>query len=201
MISSKPPQPKKPTEEELADIPPLFRPKSFDKASREEALSRTNELAKGFVLLGVATGDAEEAWSWILEGSDESTICEYTPRRLLKSDYDHELLHKYAKAFPSSPLTDFIDDYCRWFKLPLPEPEEEAEDVMLPKGPEEKEASKSKKRGYKKAKAGLNAKERRKARRLAGKEGALQEDVDQEERDELVGSMSVSETFELLSPD
>lgn len=88
-------------------------------------------------------------------------------------------------------MTDFIDDYCRWFKLPLPEPEEESEDAPSAKPADEKEV-KPKKRGFRKGKAGMNAKERRKARRLAGKEGALQEDVDQEERDELVGSMSVS---------
>jgi superkiller protein 3 len=43
------------------------------------------------------------------------------------ADYDLDLLHKFAKTFPESPLTDFIDDYCRWFKLPLPEPEAEAD--------------------------------------------------------------------------
>lgn len=56
------------------------------------------------------------------------------------------------------------------------------------------EASKASKkaRGYKRGKAGMNARERRKTRRLAGKEGVLAEDLDQEERDELVASTTVN---------
>lgn len=38
----------------------------------------------------------------------------------------------------------------------------------------------------------MNARERRKARRVAGRDGALNEDIDQEERDNLVGAMTVS---------
>jgi superkiller protein 3 len=110
--------------------------------------------------------------------------------------YDHDLLLKFAKAFPDSSLTDFIDDYCRWFHLPLPEPEgEAAEDAepidgdgeAKPKAPAPKKG-----RGGKRGRAGLNARERRKARRLAEKDGVLSEDLDQEERDELVASMTVS---------
>ena len=90
-------------------------------------------------------------------------------------------------------MTDFIDDYCRWFKLPLPEPEEEE---VVPKAPSRvnEEAIKvmRKARGYKKGKAGMTARERRKTRRLAGKEGVLAEDLDREEKDELVASMTVN---------
>jgi hypothetical protein len=110
--------------------------------------------------------------------------------------YDHDLLLKFAKTFPDSPLTDFIDDYCRWFHLPLPEPEgEAAEDAELIDGEGEakpKAPAPKKSRGGKRGRAGLNARERRKARRLAEKDGALSEDLDQEERDELVASMTVS---------
>lgn len=55
------------------------------------------------------------------------------------------------------------------------------------------DAGKASKRAgrYKKGKAGMNARERRKTRRVAGKEGILAEDLDQEERDELVASMTV----------
>lgn len=83
MISAAPPKQKKPTQEELASMPPLFRPKQFKKPSREEALARTDGLAKGFVLLDVSSGDAEEAWSWILEGKDEPTICGSSEKRYM----------------------------------------------------------------------------------------------------------------------
>jgi superkiller protein 3 len=107
-------------------------------------------------------------------------------------DYDLDLLHKFAKTFPESPLTDFIDDYCRWFKLPLPEPEVEAEtETGEDKAAEEKKAKKGKPSWWRKKK-GPNAKERRKARRQAGKEGVLAEDLDQEEKEELIASMTVS---------
>ena len=106
--------------------------------------------------------------------------------------YDLGFLHNFAKTFPTSPLTDFIDDYCRWFKLPLPEPEDDAPTASIPAGANGEITKATKKvRGYK-GKAGMNARERRKTRRLAGKEGALAEDIDQEERDELVSSMTVS---------
>ena len=110
-----------------------------------------------------------------------------------------ELLHKFAKTFPESALTDFIDDYCRWFHLPLPEPEDDAAPVPENQTPvinenEKKAASKKK---WRRGKSGLNAKERRKARRLAGKDGVLNEDLDQEERDELVAGMTVSDSTAL----
>jgi superkiller protein 3 len=102
------------------------------------------------------------------------------------------MLHKFAKTFPDSPLTDFIDDYCRWFKLPLPEPEDEPEtDQGEEKAKEEKQAKKEKAQRWRRKKKGPNAKERRKARRQAGKEGVLAEDLDQEEKEELVSSMTV----------
>lgn len=111
---------------------------------------------------------------------------------MLTTDYDLDLLHNFAKTFPESPLTDFIDDYCRWFKLPLPEPEAEAEtETGEDKAAEEKKAKKGKPSWWRKKK-GPNAKERRKARRQAGKEGVLAEDLDQEEKEELIASMTVS---------
>lgn len=107
--------------------------------------------------------------------------------------YDLEFLHKYAKTFPDTPMTDFIDDYCRWFKLPLPEPEEEFtnEQESDEKVKAEKQSKKEKFQRWRKKKKGPNARERRKARRQAGKEGVLAEDLDQEERDELISSMTV----------
>jgi superkiller protein 3 len=105
--------------------------------------------------------------------------------------YDIDLLHKFAKTYPQAALTDFIDDYCRWFKLPLPEPEEEENSTpAIESGDAEARKVAAKKRP-RRGKAGLNARERRKTRRAAGKEGTLAEDVDQEERDELVGTMTV----------
>jgi superkiller protein 3 len=102
------------------------------------------------------------------------------------------MLHRFAKTFPDSPLTDFIDDYCRWFKLPLPEPEDEPEtDNGEEKPKEEKTDKKEKAQRWRRKKKGPNAKERRKARRQAGKEGVLAEDLDQEEKEELVSSMTV----------
>jgi superkiller protein 3 len=109
--------------------------------------------------------------------------------------YELDILHQFAKTFPHSPFTDFIDDYCRFFKLPLPEPEEVAESagqaVDLDENGQPK--PKPKKRTHNaKHRSAMNARERRKTRRLAGKEGVLAEDVDTEEREELVSSMTVS---------
>nr|XP_019045775.1 superkiller protein 3 [Kwoniella bestiolae CBS 10118]OCF24705.1 superkiller protein 3 [Kwoniella bestiolae CBS 10118] len=157
----------------------LFKSYSYTTPNKDEALSKTNDLANGFVLLGITGKGAEEGWSWVLEGKDEPSLF-----------YDIELLHKYAKAFPESKMTDFIDDYCRWFKLPLPEPEEE-EEVPVPTNGNESFAQKAnKKPRNRRGRNGMNAKERRKARRAAGKEGLLAEDLDQEERDELVSGMT-----------
>jgi len=74
MISSGP----KPKKEKVddPDTPLLFRSKKITKPKREEALEKTETLAKGFVLLDVASTGAEDAWSWVLEGKDESTLCE-----------------------------------------------------------------------------------------------------------------------------
>lgn len=113
-------------------------------------------------------------------------------RQVLTEVYDIDLLHKYARAFPQSPLTDFIDDYCRWFHLPLPEPDEEEADNKSTPGTEDKQKKSKNWRQNRRNKAALNARERRKARRLAGREGALAEDIDQEERDHLVAGMTVS---------
>ncbi|WWC88759.1 uncharacterized protein L201_003672 [Kwoniella dendrophila CBS 6074] len=180
--STKTAKPAQPAKTGTADLPTasFFEPHTYPIPSKEEALTRTNDLANGFVLLGITGKGAEEGWSWVLEGKDEPSLF-----------YDIELLHKYAKAFPESKMTDFIDDYCRWFKLPLPEPEEEQEAAATANG----EASASQPKNNKKYKnrktrSGMNARERRKARRAAGKEGLLSEDLDQEEREELVSAMN-----------
>ena len=90
-------------------------------------------------------------------------------------------------------MADFIDDYCRWFHLALPQPEE---DDSAPEFPVVKTAAdKVKKRGRGKK---VNAKERRRLRRVAQRSGELSEDIDQEERDELVGSMTVYCAFATL---
>ncbi|KAK8858471.1 hypothetical protein IAR55_002698 [Kwoniella newhampshirensis] len=160
--------------------PALFQSREYSKPSKEEALSRADGLANGFILLELSGKGAEEGWAWVLEGKDEPTLF-----------YDLDLLHKYAKTFPESRMTDFIDDYCRWFKLPLPEPEDEAHVEESADGQATVQPSKSaKKYRGRKGKAGQNARERRKARRAAGKDGLLAEDLDQEERDELVASMT-----------
>ncbi|WWC62437.1 uncharacterized protein I303_105033 [Kwoniella dejecticola CBS 10117] len=176
--SDKPAQPPKTG---ATDLPAasLFAPHTYSTPNKEEALKRTNDLANGFVLLGITGKGAEEGWSWVLEGKDEPTLF-----------YDIELLHKYAKSFPETKMTDFIDDYCRWFKLPLPEPEEEEEVSPSVNGEETAAQKASKKPRNRKGRSGMNARERRKARRAAGKEGLLAEDLDQEEREELVSAMT-----------
>lgn len=90
-------------------------------------------------------------------------------------------------------MTDFIDDYCRWFKLPPPEPEDEPETEATAedKAKEKKQTKKDKYQPWRKRSKGPNARERRKGRRQAGKEGAIAEDLDQEEREELISSMTV----------
>jgi superkiller protein 3 len=114
--------------------------------------------------------------------------------RQLTAAYDLDFLHRFAKAFPTSTLTDFIDDYCRLFKLPLPEPEEdEAEEAGKETADGDKTAEKVKyKRPRRGKNKGVNSRERRKARRLAERDGHLAEDVDEEEREELIASMTVS---------
>ncbi|WVQ65903.1 uncharacterized protein L199_004081 [Kwoniella botswanensis] len=170
-----------PSKTSSTDLPTtsLFSAHSYPTPDKDEALSRTNNLANGFVLLGITGKGAEEGWSWVLEGKDEPTLF-----------YDIELLHKYAKAFPESRMTDFIDDYCRWFKLPLPEPEEEEETPQPANGEESFAQKANKKTKNRRGRNGMNARERRKARRAAGKEGVLSEDLDQEEREELVSGMT-----------
>ncbi|WRT67666.1 uncharacterized protein IL334_004638 [Kwoniella shivajii] len=177
--AKKPPTPK--SESTDLTTPALFQPKAYPPFNKEDALARANNLANGFVLLEITGKGAEEGWSWVLEGKDEPTLF-----------YDIELLHKYAKAFPESKMTDFIDDYCRWFKLPLPDPEEEAEAVASTANGESAPSNvkQTRKPRNRKGRSGMNARERRKARRAAGKEGLLTEDLDQEEREELVSGMT-----------
>lgn len=111
--------------------------------------------------------------------------------------YPLDMLHQYAVLFPESSLTAFIDDYCRWFKLPLPEPDEEEDTELgeMKDGEGEKardKGTKDKKGKWWRKKKGTTARERRKMRRTAGKEGTLAEDLEGEEREELVASMTVS---------
>ncbi|OCF43903.1 superkiller protein 3 [Kwoniella heveanensis CBS 569] len=161
-------------------IPSLFQSLTYPTPTKEDALKRADDLANGFVLLGLAGKGAEEGWAWVLEGKDEPTLY-----------YDIELLHKYAKTFPESKMTDFIDDYCRWFKLPLPDPDDEEDKPGTQTADGEAAAPKPvKKPKNRRQRAGMNARERRKARRAAGREGLLTEDLDQEERDELVSTMT-----------
>ncbi|KAL7425055.1 Superkiller protein 3 [Cryptotrichosporon argae] len=159
-------------------IPPLFQPLPDIATTKEEARQRTDRLAQGFVVLG-AGGVTEDAWTWLIEGRDEPTIY-----------YDLELLHKFAKTFPTAVLTDFIDDYCRWFKLPLPEPDEEPQETPAGAEGDGQPAGKPKKQRWRKKTAAMNARERRKARRQAEREGQLAEDLDREEREELVAAMT-----------
>lgn len=178
MIRNKEQPPKPKSKQEAAHDGALapasfFSPPVRSVPSKSEALSRANALAEGFILLELAE-PAEAAYSWVLEGTDAP------------DQYPLDLLHQYAVKFPDSHMGGFIDDYCRWFSLPPPPAGDE--DGKKDDGVEKVEVQK---RGKKKAK-GMNARERRKARRQAGQEGTLTEDVEAEERDELVASMTVS---------
>lgn len=57
------------------DVPPLFRVPTTERLSKEEVLKRADDLANGFILLGIG-GAAEDAWNWVINGRDEPTICE-----------------------------------------------------------------------------------------------------------------------------
>ena len=170
-------------------IPPaaLFTPSPYTPPTKSQALSRVDSLANGFILLQLAE-PAEGAYEWVLEGTDSKDI--YDPL---------DLLHQYAVKFPESPMGELIDDYCRWFKL-APPPAEDQGGVNGTEGKEsiedetggKKEKPRTKSNRWKKGKKGMNARERRKARRVAGQEGTLSEDVEAEERDELVADMTVS---------
>lgn len=177
MISaSLPPKPAA-TLSEDSNTPRLFKAPEVPKITKAEARKRTDGLADGFVLLEVG-GAAEDAWSWVIEGRDEPTIA-----------YDHDLLLKFARLFPNSSFTDFIDDYCRLFNLPLPEPdaEQSAEPV---ESPGEKDKKVRYRRPNKSKKAQENARARRKARREAKHSGELDENITEEEREELIASMT-----------
>jgi superkiller protein 3 len=134
----------------------------------------------------------------VLDGKNEPTACRFCERPIIDQEltrtvYDLDFLHGFAKTFPDSPMTDFIDDYCRWFKLPPPEPEDEPETEATAeeKAKDKKQIKKEKYQPWRKRSKGPNARERRKERRQAGKEGVIAEDLDQEEREELISSMTV----------
>lgn len=176
MISaSLPPKPAA-TLSEDSNTPPLFKTPELSKITKAEARKRTDGLADGFVLLEVG-GAAEDAWSWVIEGRDEPTIM-----------YDHDLLLRFAKVFPNSPFTDFIDDYCRLFHLSLPEPDEEEAPAPAAETPSDKKVRY--RRPNKSKQDAQNARARRKARREAMRSGELNEDLAEEEREELVASMT-----------
>ncbi|ODN74406.1 hypothetical protein L202_06809 [Cryptococcus amylolentus CBS 6039] len=153
--------------------PALFQEKKDLVApTKQEALDHADGLANGFVLLGVNSAGSEEGWSWALEGRDEESIY-----------YDIDLLHKYACAFPFSPLADFIDIYCRWFKRPSPEYEQEKDNASLQERTQ-----------FKKHKGGKASRARRQVRRE--KEGqdegkvVVSEDVEQEEKEEMISLLT-----------
>ena len=57
--------------------PDLFKRPEPTRPTKAEALSRADGLAKGFILLGVASLGAEEGWTWVIEGTDEPTTCTF----------------------------------------------------------------------------------------------------------------------------
>jgi superkiller protein 3 len=94
-------------------------------------------------------------------------------------------------VFPNSAFTDFIDDYARLRKLPLPEPDEEQPASTEAGSPG---TEKDKKVKYRKPTKGRkdreNARARRKARREAKRDGELAENLTEEEREELIAAMT-----------
>lgn len=56
-------------------VPSLFQNSDHPKPTKQEASSRADGLANGFILLGIDGKGAEEGWSWVLEGKDEPTLC------------------------------------------------------------------------------------------------------------------------------
>ena len=66
-------------------LPPLFEVPTPIQPTKAEALARADGLANGFVLLGVAGNGAEEAWSWVLNGKDEPTLCETSSHMVASS--------------------------------------------------------------------------------------------------------------------
>ncbi|RXK41621.1 hypothetical protein M231_01120 [Tremella mesenterica] len=159
--------------------PSLFVRHTPPTVSKGEAVQKASALAEGFVLLNVTTPGAEEAWSWVIEGTDQKDIF-----------YDLEDLHKFVLAFPSTPLSDFTEDYCRWFHLPLPDADDEGDENPSSEALKDHSSIKKRKASRPGKTKGPNARDRRKARRLAEKEGTLAEDVDQEEKEELIAEMT-----------
>lgn len=174
--------------------PALFKSKQYVAPSRTEALSHVNALAEGFVLLGISAKGAEEGWRWVLEGKDEPTLCMCFLCHVLNCTnhfpvYDIDLLHKYLDAFPNSPMACFIEEYCRWFKRPLPEMEEDFPKPEALEGDKKVEDSDKQRKRHK---GGRGALAKRQSRRAHLKETHVSEDVEKEEREELFSSMTVS---------
>ncbi|EAL21087.1 hypothetical protein CNBD4630 [Cryptococcus deneoformans B-3501A] len=156
--------------------PALFKAKQYVAPNRTEALSHVNALADGFVLLDISAKGAEEGWRWVLEGKDEPTLF-----------YDIDLLHKYSEAFPNSPMACFIEEYCRWFKRPLPETEEDSSKTEAYERDEKAEGSVKHRKSHK---GGRGALTKRQSRRAHLREIHVSEDVEKEEREELFSSMT-----------
>jgi hypothetical protein len=102
---------------------------------------------------------------------------------LTSDDYDIELLHKYAQAFPDSAMTTFILSYLAWAHRELPELAEPEEAEADPTA----ETVKSKQG---KGRRLMNARERRKAKRKV-QGAAKNEDLEREEREEVFAMMVV----------
>lgn len=66
--------------EDQSGLPPapLFDMPDPIPPSKQEALSRANGLADGFVLLGLQGSGVEEGWHWVLNGKNEPTTREHT---------------------------------------------------------------------------------------------------------------------------
>lgn len=174
--------------------PALFKAKQYVAPNRTEALSHVNALADGFVLLDISAKGAEEGWRWVLEGKDEPTLCTCFLYHISNCTncplvYDIDLLHKYSEAFPNSPMACFIEEYCRWFKRPLPETEEDSSKTEAYERDEKAEGSVKHRKSHK---GGRGALTKRQSRRAHLREIHVSEDVEKEEREELFSSMTVS---------
>lgn len=83
----------------------------------------------------------------------------------------------------------FIEEYCRWFKRPLPEMEEDSSKPEALEGDKKVEDSDKQRKRHK---GGRGALAKRQSRRAHLKETHVSEDVEKEEREELFSSMTVS---------
>lgn len=68
---------------------PLFDPPEHSTPTKNEALTRANGLADGFILLGLTGTGVEEGWHWVLNGKDEPTI-RMSFSTVLQMNADHQ---------------------------------------------------------------------------------------------------------------